>query len=101
MPIFPNRALREADLFSVTDDGEGGEQVDLAGSSAFAMVDHQITHIYADESAVTETHEALSGLDGIDRVLGKDDKAEYGVDHPNAGDLVCVAEPSAWFQYYW
>jgi predicted AlkP superfamily pyrophosphatase or phosphodiesterase len=100
-PVFPNRALREAGLLSVKDDGEGGEQVDLDDSTAFAMVDHQITHVYADESAVADAREALSGLDGIDRVLAEDGKSEYGVDHPNAGDLVCVAEPSAWFQYYW
>lgn len=100
-PVFPNRVLREAGLLSVKDDGEGGEEIDLDNSTAFAMVDHQITHVYADESVVAEAHDALSGLDGIDRVLGEEGKAEYGVDHPNAGELVCVAEPSAWFQYYW
>ncbi|HET7324121.1 MAG TPA: nucleotide pyrophosphatase/phosphodiesterase family protein [Halococcus sp.] len=100
-PVFPNRALRETGLLSVKDDGEGGEEIDLSSSKAFAMVDHQITHVYADESAVKDAHKALSGLTGVERVLGEDGKTEYGVDHPNAGDLVCVAEPSAWFQYYW
>jgi predicted AlkP superfamily pyrophosphatase or phosphodiesterase len=100
-PVFPNRALREAGVLSVQGDGEGGEEVDLKGSAAFAMVDHQIAHVYADESAIEPAHNALSGLDGIERVLGEDGKAEYGVAHPNAGELVCVAEPSAWFQYYW
>ncbi|WP_435077185.1 alkaline phosphatase family protein [Halococcus sp. AFM35] len=101
MPVFPNRALRETGLLSVKDDGEGGEEVDLKNSKAFAMVDHQITHVYADESVVGEAREALSGLDGVERVLGDEGKKEYGVAHPNAGELVCVAEPSAWFQYYW
>ncbi len=100
-PVFPNRALRETGLLSVKDDGEGGEEVDLKGSEAFAMVDHQIVHVYADEGVVGEAREALSALDGVERVLGEDGKAEYGVAHPNAGELVCVAEPSAWFQYYW
>jgi predicted AlkP superfamily pyrophosphatase or phosphodiesterase len=100
-PVFPNRALRDAGVLSVKDDGKGGEEIDLDGSNAFAMVDHQITHVYADESAIAEAREVLSGLDGIERVLGEEGKAEYGVNHPNAGELVCVTEPSAWFQYYW
>jgi predicted AlkP superfamily pyrophosphatase or phosphodiesterase len=100
-PVFPNRALREAGLLSVIDDGEGGEEVDLKNSKAFAMVDHQIAHVYADESAVESAREALSGLAGVERVLGAEGKEEYGVAHPNAGELVCVAEPSGWFQYYW
>ncbi len=100
-PVFPNRALREAGLLSVKDDGEGGEEIALESSKSFAMVDHQVAHVYADESVVEDAHEALTGLDGVERVLDKEGKAEYGIDHPNAGELVCIAEPSAWFQYYW
>jgi hypothetical protein len=37
----------------------------------------------------------------VDSVLGASDLAAAGIDHPNTGDLVLVAEPSAWFQYYW
>ena len=100
-PVFPNRALRDAGLLSVMDDGEGGEEVDLQSSEAFAMVDHQVTHVYADGNATGDAREVLAPLAGVERVLGDEGKAEYGVDHPNAGDLVLVAEPSAWFQYYW
>ena len=103
-PVFPNRALRDAGLLSVMDDGEGGEggeEVNLRSSRAFAMVDHQVTHVYADEGSVEDAREALASLEGVECVLGDEGKAEYGVDHPNAGDLVLVAEPSAWFQYYW
>lgn len=100
-PVFPNRALLEAGLLSVTDDGRGGEEVDLDGSSAFAMVDHQVTHVYADEDVLEAARETLSPLSGVERVLDGEGKHEYGIDHPNAGDLVLLAEPSAWFQYYW
>ena len=100
-PVFPNRALRDAGLLSVMDDGEGGEEVDLQSSEAFAMVDHQVTHVYADGNAIGDAREVLAPLAGVERVLGDEGKAEYGVDHPNAGDLILVAEPSAWFQYYW
>jgi len=80
-------------------DAEG--DADIADSDAFAMVDHQIAHVYADEGAVDAARDALAGLEGIDAVLDGSGKAERGIDHPNAGDLVLVAEPDAWFQYYW
>lgn len=98
-PVFPNRALREAGLLSTRDDGEGGEEIDLDASEAFAMVDHQVTHVYT--GAPVKAREALEGLSGVEVVLGDGEKAAYGIDHPNAGDLVCVADPDAWFQYYW
>jgi hypothetical protein len=45
--------------------------------------------------------EVLDGLPGVDRVLTGDDLAAHDVDHPNAGDFVLVADPDAWFAYYW
>lgn len=99
-PVFPNRALREVGLLSVRDDGQGGEEVDIPGSAAFAMVDHQIAHVYVEE-CVADVHETLSALDGVETVLDETEKAERGIDHPNAGDFVLVADSDAWFQYYW
>ena len=99
-PIFPNRALREASLLSVTEGREGGETVDLSGSEAFAMVDHQLAHVYTD-SATEQARDALADLDGVKTVLSGESRAEYGLDHPNSGDLVLVPEQSGWFQYYW
>ena len=100
-PEFPNRALRQAGLLSVTDDGHGGEEVDLSRSAAFAMVDHQVAHVYADADVVAAARETLEALDGVAEVLDDDGTAARGFDHPSAGDLVLVAEPDAWFQYYW
>ncbi|QCC46837.1 alkaline phosphatase family protein [Halobellus limi] len=100
-PAFPNRALWEVGLLSMTDDGRGGEEVDLSRSSAFAMVDHQIAHVYADSGVLADASETLETLDGVAEVLDDSGKAARDIDHPNAGDLVLVAEPDAWFQYYW
>ncbi|GAA0237292.1 alkaline phosphatase family protein [Haladaptatus pallidirubidus] len=100
-PVFPNQALREAGLLSVTDDDERGEEVDLVSSRAFAMVDHQIAHVYADNEAIAAAREALSKLNGIDTIIGKKEKIKYNIDHPNSGDLVIIAETDSWFQYYW
>ncbi|WP_222918795.1 nucleotide pyrophosphatase/phosphodiesterase family protein [Natrinema sp. SYSU A 869] len=95
-PVFPNRAFREAGLLETDDDGD----VNLPASDAFAMVDHQIAHVYIDGST-DAAREALAGLEGIDAVLDESAKADRGIDHPNAGELVLVAEPDSWFQYYW
>lgn len=103
-PVFPNRALRAAGYQSVaTDDteGDGGPDVDLDDSAAFAVVDHQVAHVYADEAVLDEVEQLLAGLPGVDQVLDEAGKREYGIDHSNAGDLVLVAERDAWFQYYW
>ena len=98
-PVFPNRALHDAGLLSVTDLDEGGTEVDLPNSRAFAMVDHQIAHVYTD--AVAEARDTLGSLDGVDRVIDPDEDTEYAIDHPNSGDIVLLAEKDAWFQYYW
>ena len=65
--IYPNRVLREAGLLAVREE-DGAEHVDLAGSTAFAMVDHQFAHVYVDESkaqALARTCEVLRGTSGI------------------------------------
>jgi predicted AlkP superfamily pyrophosphatase or phosphodiesterase len=93
-PVFPNRALREAGLLTVADDGD----VDLAASDAFAMVDHQVAHVYCEDS-VAIARDALTDCAGIERVVT--DPAAVGLDHPHTGDIVLVAAQDAWFQYYW
>lgn len=97
-PVFPNRVLRDAGLLSVVEQ-DGTEEVDLVNSQAFAMVDHQVAHVYTD--AVEATRDAFASLDGVDRVHDRDDHTEHAIDHPNSGDLVLVADETAWFQYYW
>ncbi len=97
-PVFPNRALPDAGPLTIAN-GEGGGEVDLDESRAFAMVDHQVAHVYTDEPG--EAREVLEPLDGIDVVLTDADKSAYDLDHPNSGDLVLIAAPDAWFQYYW
>ena len=96
-PVFPNRALRDAGLLATDDDGD----VDLEGLEAFAMVDHQVAHVYADADALPQVRDALEPMGGVDETLGEAGKRAREVDHPNAGDLVLVADRDAWFQYYW
>ena len=43
-PVYPNRVLRDAGWLEVRK-GPFGEQLDLYGSRAFAVVDHQLAHV--------------------------------------------------------
>jgi predicted AlkP superfamily pyrophosphatase or phosphodiesterase len=96
-----NRALRRDGLLEVyTQDGM--EYLDPWTSRAFAVSDHQIAHVYvADEADLPKVRDLVAGLPGVDEVLGKADQARYGLDHERSGELVAVAEPDAWFTYYY
>ncbi len=74
----------------------------LAGSQAFCVVDHQITHVHVwDKGVMQAVRESLQALEGVDRVLDGPAKAEVGIDHPRSGDLVLVAKRGYWFDYRW
>lgn len=100
-PVDINRALRRAGLLEVhTQDGM--EYLDPMASRAFAVSDHQISHIYVRRPEDLEaTREALKDLKGIEEILDEQGKKNYGLDHPRSGELVAVAEPDAWFTYYY
>ena len=99
--IFPNRALREAGLFSVRD-MRGMLYPDFYGSKAYALPDHQVAMVYCfDPTAKTHVQSVLASLPGVDRVLDKDAQTALGIDHPRTGDFLLVAKPGAWFAYPW
>ncbi len=99
-PVHPNRLLRDAGLVSLKVD-LGREYLDPGPSRAFAVSDHQIAHVYTrDEASTVAAREALERAPGIARVLDAAGKREHGLDHERSGDLVLLAEPDAWFTYY-
>ncbi|MFB8078834.1 nucleotide pyrophosphatase/phosphodiesterase family protein [Streptomyces sp. NPDC056013] len=100
-PVDINRALRRAGLLEVhTQDGM--EYLDPMASRAFAVADHQIAHVYVKRPTdLPVVREALAGLPGLERLLDDDGKKEHGLDHPRSGELVALAEPDAWFTYYY
>ena len=100
-PIHINRRLREAGLLEVAYN-DAGELLDTFASTAFAVADHQVAHVYVtDPAAMPRVREALAGLPGIAELLDDEGKRAAGLDHARAGDLVAVAEPDAWFTYYY
>ena len=79
--------------------GPFGEMLIPGDSRAFAVVDHQVAHIYvqreADREAVRDT---LLKIDGVMDVVSPD---ELQLQHRRSGDWVALAEPDAWFNYYY
>jgi predicted AlkP superfamily pyrophosphatase or phosphodiesterase len=99
-PIHINRALRQAGFIQIREE-LGREQLDPGASTAFAVADHQIAHVYVNNSAALgEVKALLEKLEGIERVLDADGKREFALNHPRAGDLVALARPDSWFTYY-
>ncbi len=103
-PILLNRALREAGLLKVRP-GPFGEVLDTFGSAAFAVCDHQVAHIYVDQAIdglEGRVRELIASMPGVARVFAGRERAEIGLDHPRAGDLVALSRGDSWFAYpYW
>ena len=100
-PVDINRLFRREGLLEVyTQDGM--EYLDPWVSRAFAVADHQVAHVYVNDPAdLPRVSAMLSELSGVDEVLDREAQARYGLDHARAGDLVVVADPDAWFTYYY
>jgi predicted AlkP superfamily pyrophosphatase or phosphodiesterase len=100
-PVHLNRALREAGLLRVRQE-LGRELLDAGASDAFAVADHQVAHIYVNEPAkLAAARRVIESVSGVARVYDAATKPELHLDHPRAGELVALADPDAWFTYYY
>lgn len=98
-PIYINKILKEAGLFKVRTVDGGLTYPNLYESKVVAMADHQIAHIYLqDPSVLEQTRSIIQDMDGVDFVKTKQ---ELGMDTPEAGELIALAKPNAWFTYRW
>jgi hypothetical protein len=95
-----NLVLRDAGLLSVRTIQEK-EYLDFEYSKAFAMVDHQVAHVYIKNGYERETKKALETTSGVDRILDGRGKKELGIDHERSGELVAISARDRWFSYYW
>lgn len=100
--VFPNRCLRENGLLAAVHNA-AGELLDPGTSRAFAVVDHQLAHVYcADQAAIGRAAELLGKLPGIERVFAGTQRRELGLDHARSGELILLAARGAWFAHdYW
>jgi predicted AlkP superfamily pyrophosphatase or phosphodiesterase len=101
MPVHVNRALREHGLIAIRDE-LGLELLDPGASVAFAVADHQVAHVYLNDAAQRgRVRGILERLPGVERVLDDQGKPALHVNHTRSGDLVAIAQPNAWFTYYY
>ena len=92
-PIDLNRLFRKKGWLSIKDE-LGRETLDYGGCKVFAVADHQVAHIYVNDPALLpEVKALLEATEGIDEVRERN--------HERAGDLIAIAEPDAWFTYYY
>ena len=99
--VLPNLALRDAGLLR-TRTVRKMLYPDFHASRAFAVVDHEIAHVYVrDPADVQAARDVLDELPGIAAILDADDQAKAHLRHPNSGELVLVADQGAWLAYPW
>lgn len=93
-----NRILRKAGLLAVRN-GPFGEMLLPGDSRAFAVVDHQVAHVYlSDLKLRSEVQRLLEAEAGVAAVVFPD---ELRLGHARSGDLIALSEPDAWFSYYY
>jgi predicted AlkP superfamily pyrophosphatase or phosphodiesterase len=96
-----NLALRDAGLLSVRKIHDK-EYLDFEYSKAFAMVDHQIAHVYAkNDEYEKRARKIIESISGVDMVFDAKGKKDLGIDNERSGDLIAISEKDQWFSYYW
>jgi hypothetical protein len=96
-----NVALRDAGLLATRTIKEK-EYVDFEFSGAFAMVDHQVAHVYVKDGLMGEAKKAIESIKGVDSVQHTEEqKKKLQINHPRSGDIIAISDVDRWFSYYW
>jgi len=99
--VMPNQILRDAGFLKVRTIA-GKEYIDYELSDAFALVDHQIAHVYFNNKDIVEEVKTLFEKDElISRALNKEEQKEFEVSHERSGELILLSEMNSWFAYYY
>jgi len=99
-PIYLNRVLRENGLLQIRKE-RGLELLDAGASTAFAVADHQIAHVYINDPRVaSKVRSIIEKIPGVELVLDRNEQRQYHIDHERSGDLVVMADARSWFCYY-
>lgn len=104
--LFPNRVLRGAGLLDI-EMRDGFEYLVPGRCRAFAMVDHQLAHVFVGGSdsaragIVRKLTDLFRAQPGVAHVYAGHERREIGMDHERSGDVILVAGETQWFAYYW
>ncbi len=98
-PAFPNITLRKAGLFN-TRNLRGMAYPDLYSSRAFAMVDHEVAHVYVhDASDIARVVDTFESTGEYESVTIKSPHCDWG--HASAGEILLTARQGSWCAYPW
>ena len=100
---YPNRVLREAGLLTVREEDDG-EHLDLEASRAWALVDHQFSHVFVaegDPAIAVRVAELFRHQPGIAEVLVGPQRVRYAMDHARSGEVILISTPDSWQAYPW
>ncbi|HEV7282784.1 MAG TPA: nucleotide pyrophosphatase/phosphodiesterase family protein [Pirellulaceae bacterium] len=100
---YPNRILRKLGLLALKE-ANGQEEIDRRASKAWALVDHQFSHIFvrdADATTIAAIKRELEATEGFAEVLAMEERRKYAMDHPRSGEIVAISTPNSWQAYYW
>jgi hypothetical protein len=81
-----------------------GEHLDFADSAAWALVDHQFSHVFVrdrDEQTIARVRQIFTKQVGVAEILAGDELNTYNLDHERSGEIVLVSTPNSWQAYYW
>jgi predicted AlkP superfamily pyrophosphatase or phosphodiesterase len=99
-PVHLNLLFRDKGWLSLKNE-LGRETLDCGGCRAFAVADHQIAHVYVNDPAIRDdVRSLLENTPGIEEVRVPADTWGPGIATERAGDFIAIAEPDAWFTYY-
>ena len=100
---YPNRLLRDAGLLRVKQ-LEDGEHLDFQQSDAWALVDHQFSHVFvkdSDPQLAKKVSDLFRGREGFEQVLVGPERAQLSMDHERSGDVILISPVNSWQAYYW
>jgi hypothetical protein len=100
---YPNRVLRDAGLLRVRETADG-EYLDVLGSDAWALVDHQFSHVFVREQSAASARrvaDLFRGQPGFAEVLVGDERYKYALAHARAGEVILISSPTSWQAYYY
>lgn len=99
--IHLNRIFRKKGWLQIKDE-LGRETLDAGGSKVFAVADHQMAHVYVNDPSLTrEVRTLMEETDGIEEIRSGGEMWGNRIGAQRAGDLIAIAEPDAWFTYYY
>lgn len=100
-PVHLNRVLRSEGYLGIREE-RGLELLDAGNSKAFAVADHQVAHIYLNDTSIKDkVKRLLQDVAGVKKVLSDNEIVEAKLNHERCGDLVVLADKDSWFTYYY